>query len=378
MENKLNKTPIIADKTLIFTTLMLVIFGIFMIYSASNYNALQHYNDSFFYVKKQTLSFVVGIIFIVATSFLSLDALKKISLPLYIVSVLLLALVFAPIIGVENYGAKRWLNLGITTIQPSEIAKFAMVFLLAKVLDTCDVTKFKGFLFSILTVGVVCCLIIIEPNMSITVCVAMVAFVMLIVGGARKKYLICLIIPVLIALPILIIAEPYRIKRMMAFVNPWLSPQAEGYQLIQSYYALGSGGLFGVGYLNSRQKFLFLPFSESDFIFSVIGEELGLFGCIFTLLLFLIIIWRGISIAIKCQSRFGCYCAVGIVAIIAIQTMLNIAVVSGSIPPTGLPLPFISAGGSSLVVFMASVGILEKIAKLNYINSHNILSNHNI
>ncbi|MEG1646213.1 MAG: putative lipid II flippase FtsW [Clostridia bacterium] len=378
MENKLNKTPIIADKTLIFTTLMLVIFGIFMIYSASNYNALQHYNDSFFYVKKQTLSFVVGIIFIVATSFLSLDALKKISLPLYIVSVLLLALVFAPIIGVENYGAKRWLNLGITTIQPSEIAKFAMVFLLAKVLDTCDVTKFKGFLFSILTVGVVCGLIIIEPNMSITVCVAMVAFVMLIVGGARKKYLICLIIPVLIALPILIIAEPYRIKRMMAFVNPWLSPQAEGYQLIQSYYALGSGGLFGVGYLNSRQKFLFLPFSESDFIFSVIGEELGLFGCIFTLLLFLIIIWRGISIAIKCQSRFGCYCAVGIVAIIAIQTMLNIAVVSGSIPPTGLPLPFISAGGSSLVVFMASVGILEKIAKLNYINSHNILSNHNI
>ncbi|MEG1509358.1 MAG: putative lipid II flippase FtsW [Clostridia bacterium] len=378
MENKLNKTPIIADKTLIFTTLILVIFGIFMIYSASNYNALQHYNDSFFYVKKQTLSFVVGIIFIVATSFLSLDALKKISLPLYIVSVLLLALVFAPIIGVENYGAKRWLNLGITTIQPSEIAKFAMVFLLAKVLDTCDVTKFKGFLFSILTVGVVCCLIIIEPNMSITVCVAMVAFVMLIVGGARKKYLVCLIIPVLIALPILIIAEPYRIKRMMAFVNPWLSPQAEGYQLIQSYYALGSGGLFGVGYLNSRQKFLFLPFSESDFIFSVIGEELGLFGCIFTLLLFLIIIWRGISIAIKCQSRFGCYCAVGIVAIIAIQTMLNIAVVSGSIPPTGLPLPFISAGGSSLVVFMASVGILEKIAKLNYINSHNILSNHNI
>lgn len=193
-------------------------------------------------------------------------------------SLILLALVFVPKLGVESFGAKRWINLGFFTIQPSEYAKFGFVIFAAAVCADDNVNNTKTLL-KILFFGVFSCiLIILEPNMSITVCLGAVMLVMLYVGGLKAKKFAAALAPAVFAIPALIVAEPYRMKRLLAFLNPWENPKGEGYQLIQSYYALGSGGFFGLGYLNSRQKYLFLPFSESDFVLSVIGEETGFFG----------------------------------------------------------------------------------------------------
>ena len=211
--------------------------------------------------------------------------------------------------------------------------------------------------------GFMCVLIMLEPNMSITMCVGITMLVMLFVGGAKFKHFAYLSLPVGALVPALIIAEPYRLKRLTAFLNPWANPKGEGYQLLQSLYSIGAGGIFGVGLFNSRQKYLFLPFSESDFIFSIIFEEIGLFGALFVIVLFAIIVVYGIKIAKHAKDRFGSLLASGIVTIIATQVLINIAVVSASIPPTGVPLPFISAGSTSLVVFMSAIGILLNISK---------------
>lgn len=355
--------PVVADKTLIFTALILAVFGIVMQYSASNYIALQQTGDEFFYVKKQALALVAALVVAFGCSRLRTDLVKKFSVPLLVLSLVLLALVFVPGLGVEKYGATRWLNLGFTTFQPSELAKFALMFFIASRLSVRSSTRFRDMIGILVATLAVCALVMLEPNMSITVCIGLCVLLMLFVGGCGIKQFAVMAIPVAAAIPVLIFAEPYRLKRLLAFIDPWASPLGEGYQLIQSYYALGSGGWFGLGLFNSRQKYMFLPFAESDFIFSVIGEELGLIGCIFVIALFCVLIWRGIVIAMRAKDRFQTYVAAGISIVIAVQTLLNVAVVSGSIPPTGLPMPFISSGGSSLVVFMAAVGLLEGIAR---------------
>lgn len=208
-----------------------------------------------------------------------------------------------------------------------------------------------------------CALIMLEPNMSITMCLVCVILFMFLAGGIKLRKILLLAIPLVIAVPVLIFLEPYRLKRLMAFLDPWASPKAEGYQLIQSYYALCRGGLFGVGLFQSRQKYLFLPFAESDFIFSVIGEELGLFGAMCVVIAFIFLIRYGFLIAARAKDRYKALLAAGITSVIAVQTALNLAVVTGCVPPTGLPLPFISAGGSSLVSFMSAVGVLLSVER---------------
>lgn len=357
------RTPLIADKTLLFTALTLALFGILMQYSASSYIAVQQTGDAFFYVKKQALALVVALVAAFGASRLKTQLLKKFSLALLAVSVVLLALVFVPGLGVEKYGATRWLNLGFTTFQPSELAKFALMIFIAARLSERSSRRFRDMVQILIATLAVCALVMLEPNMSITMCIGLCVLLMLFIGGCGLKQFAVMAIPVVVAVPLLIIAEPYRLKRLLAFLDPWASPLGEGYQLIQSYYALGSGGWFGLGLFNSRQKYMFLPFAESDFIFAIIGEELGLIGCIFVIALFCVLIWRGIVIAMRARDRFQTYVAAGVSIVIAVQTLLNIAVVSGSIPPTGLPMPFISSGGSSLVVFAAAVGLLEGIAR---------------
>ena len=280
-----------------------------------------------------------------------------------------------PVLGVESYGAKRWLNLGFFTIQPSEYAKFGMVIFLAKLMADKGTDTFLKMLLMFLVGGIVAVLLLLEPNMSITICVLLVTVIMIFVGGAKIKHLISLGVPLLGAGIALILAEPYRVRRLFAFVDPWASPLDEGYQLIQSYYALGSGGVFGVGIGNSRQKYLFLPFAESDFILSVIGEETGLIGILLLVAIFLFIVIKGFLIAKRAKDRFSCYVATGISAVIAVQTALNIAVVCGAIPPTGLPLPFISAGGSSLVAYLVAVGILMNISRQSKVGLIDWLNN---
>jgi cell division protein FtsW len=284
---------------------------------------------------------------------------------LYFIPVVLLVLVFIPGIGVSNYGATRWIGIGGITVQPSELAKYGYVLFAAAYIaeDPRRVKSCWGILPLIGAGGLICVLVLLEPNMSVTMLVAGVMFAMIFLSGTRLVNLMALIVPFLFAVPALIAAEPYRLLRLSAFLNPWASPKDEGYQLIQSLYALGNGGWFGVGLFNSRQKYRFLPFAESDFILSVIGEELGFFGMILLFLGAGIIIFKGFRIASKCNDLFGAMLADGITVVFALQTLLNALVVSGSIPPTGIPLPLISSGNTSLVITMLSMGVLYGISR---------------
>ena len=350
------------DKQIFLVVLLvfiLVTFGCIMVYSASFYSAEYHYGNKYFFLFKQIMGVVLGICALVFFAFFDYHLLKKFKWWIYGFTMLLLALVFVPHIGVESYGAKRWVSILGFSIQPSEIAKFALVIFAASHLsDNHDKAKtLKGLLPVLCVAGSLCIMIILEPSMSVTMCVAFVTLFMLIIGGMSKKHTLMFSIPAGAFVPLLIVLEPYRLKRLMAFLNPWASPQGEGFQLIQSLYSLGSGGWFGVGLFNSRQKFLFLPFAESDFILSIIGEEVGFIGTIMLMCVFLALVLSLAKIALNAKDRFGAMLVSGVAFVIGVQTLLNIAVVTGSIPPTGLPLPFISSGGTSVMVFMAAIGI---------------------
>ncbi len=343
----------------------LSVFGLLMLYSASNYSARINYGDAFYFFKKQAIALFIGIVCMFGLSLVKIEKVAKFRYVLLGVSFALLAIVFIPSVGVESYGAKRWINLGFITMQPSEIAKFGYVIFCASYIAKHGTHTFKTML-PVLVIGLLMCvLLMLEPNMSITICVGAVMLLLLFIGGAKFKHFAVLAVPILALIPLLIVLEPYRMLRILAFVDPWAAPKAEGYQLIQSYYALGSGGFFGVGLFKSRQKFLFLPFAESDFIFSIIGEELGFVGCVAVIGLFVYTIYLGYSVAARASSRYAAVLAFGITSVLAIQSVLNIAVVSGAVPPTGLPLPFISYGGSSLVCFCSAVGLLMSIARYN-------------
>ncbi len=337
--------------------------GLVFIYSASNYVAEKDYGDKFYFVKKQAVGYCLGFAAYAFFCVLDYRKLKKTAVAALICSLVLLALVFTPL-GKEVYGAKRWLSFGGVTVQPSEIAKLCYVIFCASYLsrDGGRVCSVRGILPILLFGGAICLFIMLEPNMSVTVCVGLIMMSILFLAGMPFKYFLALGIPLLLAIPLLIIAEPYRLKRLQAFINPWSSPKGEGYQLIQSLYAFGSGGLFGVGLFKSRQKLKFLPFSESDFILSVIGEECGFFGVLLLTALYCALIFRMISIARRKSDFFGYYCCVGIAVCFAVQVIINALVVTGSIPPTGLPLPLISSGNTQIIVFMSAAGIVNSAA----------------
>jgi len=352
-----------GDWLLLAAVLLLVCIGMVFIYSASCYTAEKTYGDAFFFVKKQAVGAVFGLIGMGVMMKINVDKLRKFAIPLMLVSYVLLALVFVPGIGVENYGAKRWISLAGQSFQPSELAKFAFVLFAAWYMSRKDFygKSVWGYLPVLIVGGLTCLLIIAEPNMSMTVCVGLIMMCMLYAGGLKGKVFLGLFAVALLMIPVLIIMEPYRLLRLMAFLDPFASPKEEGYQLIQSLYALGSGGWFGVGLFNSRQKYKFLPFAESDFIFSVIGEEIGFVGAVLVLAVFVFVVIRGVRAAVNAENRFQALLAGGISCVIAAQTLINVAVVTGSIPPTGIPLPFISSGGSALTVFMTAAGILVNI-----------------
>ena len=351
------------SRRIVVLTVLLSLFGLLMIYSASSYSAERSFGDAFYYVKKQAVAFVIGLASMAGLSRMNTQLLKKMRYIILAVSFALLAVIFIPGVGVESYGARRWIDLGIMTIQPSEIAKFGYVIYAASYISDHGISRFRDLL-CLGSVGLaMCVLIMLEPNMSITMCLVCVILFMFLAGGIPLRKILLLAIPILIAVPVLILLEPYRLKRLMAFLDPWASPKAEGYQLIQSYYALCRGGFFGVGLFKSRQKYLFLPFAESDFIFSVIGEELGLFGAIIVIGLFGLLIVYGFRTAAMAKDRYHALLAAGITSVIAVQSALNLAVVTGCVPPTGLPLPFVSAGGSSLVSFMSAIGVLLAVER---------------
>ncbi|MCH5153909.1 MAG: putative lipid II flippase FtsW [Clostridiales bacterium] len=360
-----------SDVWLVTVTLLLVAFGVLMVYSAGSYTGERIYGTEYFYVYKQLMGAALGMAAMFLFSRIDYHVLHRLRFVILAVSVVLLAIVFLPGVGITNYGARRWISLPFFTIQASEISKFGFIVFAAAYIGSHEkkITTFKGILPVVAVGGIICLLIILEPNMSVTICMALLMIVMLFLGGAKIKHLLLIIVPLVVLAVVLILIEPYRFARLMAFLDPWESPLEEGYQLIQSYYGLGAGGFFGVGLFNSRQKYLFLPFAESDFIFSVIGEEFGLLGCAIVMAGYLFIIRRALIISMGAPDRFGSLLASGIAAIIAIQVMVNIAVVTGSIPPTGLPLPFISSGSSGLIVFMSGIGVLNSVKRRSHKSS---------
>lgn len=344
---------------------VMVCFGCVMIYSASSYIAEVQYGDSLYFVKKQILGVVAGGALMAFFCFFPYEKLAKFRYAAVIVAAVLLALVFVPGVGVTNYGATRWIGFGSFTIQPSEIAKYAYA-LFADAYFARNYRKVKTIkgVLPVLGVGALfCVLVILEPNMSITMCIGILMLALVFLSGANLKTFAVVLVPCALAVPVLIIAEPYRLERLSAFLDPWSSPLDEGYQLIQSLYAIGNGGLFGVGLFNSTQKYRFLPFAESDFILSVMSEELGFFGILIFFGACAFIIWRGLRIARRCKEPFGYLLAAGFTLVYGIQVVINALVVSGTIPPTGLPLPLISSGNTSLVITMASMGVLFNISR---------------
>ena len=353
-----------GDFPLLFSVILLSFIGLVFVYSASKYSSQTSYGDKFYVAKKHAIGLLLGYGAMMCGAFLDYRKYKKIGVIAIIVAMLLLVLVFTPL-GYSNYGATRWIKIGGVTIQPSELAKLCYIIFVATYFDKKPIrTKsFLGVLPVVLVGATICVCIILEPNMSITVCFGLLMLALLFVAGMKITHFLIILAPIIACIPLLIIAEPYRLNRLSAFLNPWASPKGEGYQLIQSLYALGSGGWFGVGLFNSRQKFRFLPFSESDFILAVIGEEIGFVGLIalFTLIVFIVI--RGIKIAVKSKDYFGFLVAVGISAIMGIQSLVNALVVTGSIPPTGLPLPLVSAGNTSLITFLFAYGVMFNISR---------------
>lgn len=369
LRNKAN-----GDISLLIIALAYSAFGVLMVYSASRYNAAVQYGDEFYFVKKQLIGYALGAAGMLAAG--AIDYKKLMSRPwikwvALVLSCALLALVFAPGIGKSNYGATRWIALGPVTVQPSELAKYGFVIFAASWIASHPqgVKYFRGILPVLLSGGLICALIIAEPNMSVTMCVALVMLGMIFLSGTRMRNVAAIGLPLAAAVPAMIIAKPYRMQRLLAFINPWASPKEEGYQLIQSLYALGNGGLFGVGLFNSRQKYRFLTFAESDFILSVIGEELGFAGVLAVFAVAVVIIYKGIKIASACDELFGYMLSVGITLTYAVQTAINALVVSGSIPPTGLPLPFISSGNTSLIFSMTAMGLLYSVSRSRGVKS---------
>ncbi len=356
-----------GDISILILTALLAAFGVVAVYSASGYVAKTQYGDEFYFAKKQAIGFVLGLIAMFFCGRFDYQKLKgkKARWVALIVPMILLALVFVPGIGKSNYGATRWIGIGSVTVQPSELAKYGFVIFASAYMseNVGEMRTFKGVLPVLLSGGAICLLIIIEPNMSVTMCVGLLMLAMLFLGGMKIKHFLIIFVPALLAVPLLIIAEPYRLSRLSAFLDPWENPRGEGYQLIQSLYALGNGGWFGTGLFNSRQKYRFLPFAESDFILSIIGEELGFIGIAVLFALSGLLVFRGIKAAEKADDFFSLFMASGITLVYGIQTVINALVVSGSIPPTGLPLPLISSGNTSLIITMASMGILYSVSR---------------
>jgi cell division protein FtsW len=354
------------DFTLLITVLILLAIGVAMVFSASSISAQMKFGDQYYYLKSQGGYAILGIAVMLFLSRFNYNILGKLAPMIVVISLVLLLLVFVPGIGLTRNGATRWIDLGVTSMQPSEFAKFALVLFMAKSISNKKDkirTFTQGVLPYIILMGIYCFLIVLEPNKSMAMIFVLITFTLLFSAGARVGHLAVWGLPLIPAAGYIIMKEQYSLNRITGYLNPWADPLKTGYQAIQSLLALGSGGIFGLGLGNSRQKFFYIPEPQNDFIFSVIGEELGFIGTATIIILFLLLVWRGIRIAMQSPDSFGCLLATGIVSMVGIQVALNIAVATVSIPTTGVSLPFISSGGTSLLFIMANMGILLNISR---------------
>ncbi|MFH0913463.1 MAG: putative lipid II flippase FtsW [Candidatus Omnitrophota bacterium] len=347
-------------------TFILICIGVVMIYSASSIYAWEKYKDSFFFLKRHISFLIIGTILTFLVMSTDYKRIRSWAKPALVLSFLLLILVLIPGIGREVAGARRWFRFKFISFQPSELANIAMIIYIADFISRKGgviKTFWRGFVPPMLALGGIALLILMQPDLGTIVALGIAVFVMLLVAGVRVSYLLSVLLTSLPLLYILIFNVPYRRMRIMSFLNPWVDPKGGGFQIIQSQIALGSGGIFGVGLGHSQQKLFYLPAAHTDFIFSIIGEELGLFGTIGVIILLIFFIQQGLKIVKNSPDKFGYFLGLGLVLMISLKAVINIGVSCGVLPTKGLPLPFISYGGSSFIFDMVSVGILMNIAR---------------
>lgn len=364
---KIQKNPLWTngnvDYPFLIAVCTLLAFGLLMLLSASNARALAEFNDVLWYFKRQTFGVVLGAITMYVLSRTDYHKLNgQIMLLLMGASILMLILVIIPGVGTTTNGATRWLF----GFQPSEVAKFAIIIFFSYSLSKNQesLSDFKrGFLPYIGVLFIFIALLALEPHFSCIILITFSSMLILFVAGAKIKHFLMIGAPGVAGVILMIILEPYRMARITAFLDPFADAQGAGWQIVQSLYAIGSGGIFGVGLGRSRQKYLSLPEPQNDFIFSVLAEELGLFGAVLVIGLFIFLVLRGIKIAAKAPDLLGTLLVTGIIGIVAFQALINIAVVTSSIPVTGMPLPFFSYGSSALIMTMAEMGIVLNVSR---------------
>lgn len=358
-----------ADYFLVTIIVLILAIGTIMVYSASSIWALYKFDDSLYFLKRQLLFAGTGLLAMVIVSKIPYFHWMKHRKWIFIICVILLLLVLVPGIGMIRGGARSWIGVGAFSIQPAEFIKLGMILFLSGYLvhQQPHLQQFrKGFLPPLLLSVGLFLLIMLQPDLGTGMVFLLTCFLLIFIAGARLFHFIMLAGIGVIGFIFLIISAPYRINRITAFLDPWEDPLGNGFQIIQSLYAIGPGGLFGVGFGNSLQKYFYLPEPHNDFIFAIIAEELGFIGSSFLIVLFFLFIWRGILTAVYAPDLFAKLLAIGIVGMISIQVMINISVVIGLIPVTGITLPFLSYGGSSLTLTLCAVGILINISKYRH------------
>ena len=364
------------DFILCIIVFILLALGIVMVLSASAPSALAEGGEAYEYAGKQLLFAVIGLIAMFFISKIDYRFYKKFYWPIYFFSCAVLLLVLIPGFGIEVGGARRWVGIpGIGQFQPSELTKIGLIVFYAGYLsDHKDELKdfWRGFVKPLcFLIPPIAILFFIQNHLSASLIIAMIACVMMIIAGARLLHFICAGIVGALGAGAYIISQitsggaesNFRIDRIISFLDPWADATDTGWQVVQSLYAIGSGGLFGTGLGGSKQKYLYISEPQNDFIFSIVAEELGFVGCVIIIALFAVFIWRGILIAMKAPDNFGALLATGITSLVAIQVILNIAVVTSSMPNTGIPLPFFSYGGTALLILLGSVGVLLNISR---------------
>ena len=355
------------DKVLLFIMLLLLAFGALMIYSSTAVITpllAKKKITEFYYFKRHLFTMVIGTFALLVAYSLKPSFLKKLAVPLLVFSFFLLLLVFVPYIGVTAGGARRWIRLWPTMFQPSELVKLAMVIFLAKYMAAADYNteRFSSFVKPLLVMALFQVVFLKQPDFGATMSLGLLTFGMLYISGMRLRYLASVLV---LAIPVIVklVMEPYRLRRITTFLDPWKDPQGSGFQLIQSFISIGSGGISGLGLGESKQKLSFLPASHTDFIFCLVGEELGLIGAALVIALFLFLFLRGVTMAGRSRDNFNYYLAYGLTMMLSLQALINFAVVTGMVPTKGLPLPFMSYGGSALLVNMAVIGFLLRISR---------------
>ena len=361
-----------VDKTLLVIMVLLLLLGLVTLFSATYYKGLET-GDPLSEVKKQLFGVVVGACAMAFTSRLPYHfwARRRVVMSGIAVSAVLLLLVVIPGIGKSINGSRRWLSFAGISFQPGEMAKYAVVLFMAMTLTVRGkkIQKlFTGILPVLIVPGILFLLILEQPNLSTAGTIIIVSVLMVMLCGAKWKHMAVLGLGGLAVGAYYAWSEDYRRERLLSFTDPFAKMRDEGYQLSQSLIAFGSGGLFGMGLGKGRQKFAYLPYPESDFIFAIVGEDFGLLGCLAVICLFVAFMLRGLRIALTCEDKFGCLLAAGIIGMISVQAFINMGVVVGILPTTGLPLPFFSAGGTSLSITMAAVGIVLNISRESSLN----------